>query len=125
MIDRVANGPWYFGLFSIRSLTDQCLSFQVPRSSCCIVAQQFCLRFNDYVSLPATPCDMNATWSAPLQPPASGGLPGRKQGEAVMVATVTASDHNRMKGHPLMATSNILPYTTSYDRRRLDTCQHV
>jgi hypothetical protein len=53
--------PCYFGLFSTRAQTSQCLSFRALRSSCCIMSQQFPLRFNDFQSLPATPCDILAT----------------------------------------------------------------
>jgi hypothetical protein len=62
VIDRGANRPCYFGLFCTQTQTSQCLSFRALRSSCCIMSQQFSLRFNDSQSSPATPCDMNATW---------------------------------------------------------------
>ena len=39
-----------------------------------VMSQQFSLRFNDSQSLPATPCDMNATWNTSFAA-ASGGLP--------------------------------------------------
>jgi hypothetical protein len=55
------------GRYSLAALTAtskqiQCLSFKAPPPPCCSLSQQFSLRFNDSQSLPATPCDMNATW---------------------------------------------------------------
>ena len=54
--------PRYFGLFSATSPIIQWLSFQAHPSRCCILSQQFSLRFNNSQSLPATPCDIGATW---------------------------------------------------------------
>ena len=70
---RGANGPCHFD-FSIRSLTDQCLGLHALQSSCCSLSKQFSLRFNDSQSLPATPCNMDATvhYRAPDVPQCQG-----------------------------------------------------
>jgi hypothetical protein len=56
-------GRGYSGPFLAKSPKIQRVSPYAHPSSCCIMSQQFSLRFNDSQSLPATPCDMNATWN--------------------------------------------------------------
>jgi hypothetical protein len=61
-IDMGANRPWLFALFFTGSPINQCLSLHSTRFSCRACCSLFPFISNDSQSIPATPCNMDATW---------------------------------------------------------------
>ena len=57
-----ANRPWLFALFFTGSPINQCLSLHSTRFSCRACCSLFPFISNDSQSIPATPCNMDATW---------------------------------------------------------------